>query len=147
MNISIILGRLTKTPEIKSSASGTKVINFTLAINKKYKDQDQTSYINCVAFNKTAEIIAAYTEKGSRLLVQGELQSRSYDNKEGQKVYTTEIIVSQITLLDSKKDSKEPEVDLPPSPRTEKLNDPYGMKKREEEAKAIMLDDDSLPFW
>jgi single-strand DNA-binding protein len=147
MNISIILGRLTKTPEIKTSANGTKLLNFTLAVNKKYKDQDQTSYINCVAFNKTAEIIAQYTEKGSKVIVEGEIQTRSYD-KDGIKVYTTEIITNQITIIDFK--SKDAQQDAPvpqSSPRSDRLNQhKETIEKRLEESKQITIDSDLLPF-
>jgi single-strand DNA-binding protein len=145
MNISIILGRLTKTPEIKTSANGTKLLNFTLAVNKKYKDQDQTSYINCVAFNKTAEIIANYTEKGSKVIVEGEIQTRSYD-KDSIKVYVTEIVVNQVTIIDFK--SKDAQQDAPvpqSSPRSQEMLLKADREKREKEIKES-ISDDSLPF-
>jgi single-strand DNA-binding protein len=146
MNISIILGRLTKTPEIKTSANGTKLLNFTLAVNKKYKDQDQTSYINCVAFNKTAEIIANYTEKGSKIIVEGEIQTRSYD-KDGIKVYTTEIIANQITIIDFK--SKDAQQDAPvpqSSPRSQEMLLKADREKREQEIKESIDFQGELPF-
>ena len=149
MNLTILLGRLVKTPEIKTSASGVKILNFTLAVNKKVKEQDITNYINCVAFNKTAEIIAQYTEKGSKIIVEGELQSRSYD-KDGAKVYVTEVIVGQVTIIDWKeKQGQLVEVDPPQyqeSPRTKALNQHQEtINKRKEEAVALVKDDD-LPF-
>ena len=144
MNIAIILGRLTKTPEIKTSANGTKLLNFTLAVNKSYKGEEQTSYINCVAFNKTAEIIAQYTDKGNKIVVEGEIQTRSYD-KDGVKVYLTEIVVNKTTIIDFK--SKE-EKDTPvpqSSPRSDRLNQhKETIDKRLEEA--TIINNDDLPF-
>ena len=147
MNLTILLGRLVKTPEIKTSASGVKILNFTLAVNKKVKEQDVTSYINCVAFNKTAEIIAQYTDKGSKIIVEGELQSRSYD-KDGVKVYVTEVIVGQVTIVDWKEKQEQPteKVEFQESPRTKALNQHQEtIAKRKEEVKTLIKDDD-LPF-
>lgn len=145
MNLTILLGRLVKTPEIKTSASGVKILNFTLAVNKKVKEQDITSYINCVAFNKTAEIIAQYTEKGSKIIVEGELQSRSYD-KDGAKVYVTEVIVGQVTIVDWKEKQEQPAPTFQESPRSKALNQHQEtINKRKEEAVALVKDDD-LPF-
>jgi single-strand DNA-binding protein len=144
MNIAIILGRLTKTPEIKTSSNGTKLLNFTLAVNKSYKGEEQTSYINCVAFNKTAEIIAQYTEKASKLIVQGEIQTRSYD-KDGVKVYVTEIVVNQVTIIDFK-DKQEKDTPVPPSsPRSDRLTQhKETIEKRLEEA--TIINESDLPF-
>ena len=150
MNLTILLGRLTRVPEVKTSANGNKVLNFSLAVSKKYKEQEQVSYINCVAFNKTAEIIGQYTEKGSKIIVEGELQSRSYD-KDGVKVYVTEVIVSQVTIIEWKeKQGQLVEVDPPQyqeSPRTKALNQhQQTIAKRKEESEIISLNSDDLPF-
>jgi len=144
MNIAIILGRLTKTPEIKTSANGTKLLNFTLAVNKSYKGEEQTSYINCVAFNKTAEIIAQYTDKGNKIVVEGEIQTRSYD-KDGVKVYLTEIVVNKTTIIDFKS-KEERDTPVPPSsPRSDRLNQhKETIEKRLEEA--TIINNDDLPF-
>ena len=146
MNLTILLGRLVKTPEIKTSASGVKILNFTLAVNKKVKEQDVTSYINCVAFNKTAEIIGQYTDKGSKIIVEGELQSRSYD-KDGAKVYVTEVIVGQVTIVDWKeKEQPTEKVEFQESQRSKVLNQHQEtIAKRKEEVKTLVNDDD-LPF-
>ena len=147
MNLTILLGRLVKTPEIKTSASGVKILNFTLAVNKKVKEQDVTSYINCVAFNKTAEIIGQYTDKGSKIIVEGELQSRSYD-KDGAKVYVTEVIVGQVTIVDWKeKEQPTEKVEFQESPRSKVLNQHQEtIAKRKEEVKSLEIPDSELPF-
>ncbi len=94
-----ILGNLTRDPEIRALPTGNKVVSFSLATNRSWKDQsgkkqDATEYHNVVAFGKLAELIAQYSKKGSSLYVEGRLQTRSWDDKEsGQKKYRTEIIV------------------------------------------------------
>lgn len=107
MNKFIALGNLTKTPELRYGQSGTAVVRFGLAINEGYGDKKQTSFINCVAFGKTAEAISNYTDKGSKVLIDARVQTGSYDKKDGSgKVYTTDFVVNKIEFLDSKKDNK-----------------------------------------
>jgi single-strand DNA-binding protein len=97
INKAIILGNLTRDPELKALPSGIKVASFSLATNRTWKDQagkkqDATEYHNVVAFGKLAEIIAQYSKKGSSLYVEGRLQTRSWDSDQGKK-YRTEIII------------------------------------------------------
>jgi single-strand DNA-binding protein len=118
-----------------------------LAINKKVKEKDQVSYISCVSFNKTAEILNQYADKGSLVLVDGELQSRSYE-KDGKTVYVTEVIVNKVVLLDNKQKSDKVEVEPQPSPRSQTLNKPKSeFEQRKQDVKELLGDtDDSLPF-
>jgi single-strand DNA-binding protein len=118
-----------------------------LAINKKVKEKDQVSYISCVSFNKTAEILNQYADKGSLVLVDGELQSRSYE-KDNRTIYVTEVIVNRVVLLDNKQKSDKVEVESKPSPRSVALNKPKSdYEKRQDEVKELLGDtDDSLPF-
>src|SRR5699024_1164930 len=98
-----LIGRLTKAIDIKATNSGTTVGNFTLAVSRTFgKKEQEADFITCVAFNKTAEIVSQYTDKGSQIAVVGRIQTRNYENKEGQKVYVTEVVVNQVQLLDSK---------------------------------------------
>jgi single-strand DNA-binding protein len=105
VNKVILLGNVGKDPEIRSTPSGTMVANFTLATSDRYQDaqgnwQDRTEWHNLVAFKRTAEIIRDYVKKGSRLYVEGKLQTSSWDDKQtGQKRSRTEIIVNDISLL------------------------------------------------
>jgi single-strand DNA-binding protein len=142
VNTVILLGGLTKTPEIKVSGE-TKILNFSIAVTRK-TNKDKVSYINCVAFNKTAEIIGQYADKGSKIIIEGELQSRSYE-KDNQKIYVTEVVVNTVTVIDWKQKDKV-EVEAAPSPRTQALlgNHDKTIDKRLEEAKT--LDSDDLPF-
>jgi len=105
VNKVILLGNVGKDPEIRSTPGGTMVANFTLATTDRQKDQqgnwqDKTEWHNLVAFTRTAEIIRDYVKKGSKLYVEGKIQTRSWDDKEsGQKKYRTEILVNEMTLL------------------------------------------------
>ncbi len=93
-----LIGNLTRDPEIKALPSGVKVLSFTLATNRTWKDQsgakkDATEFHNVVAFGKIAELIAQYVKKGGSLYIEGRLQTRSWDAADGQKRYRTEILV------------------------------------------------------
>ncbi|HVZ82618.1 MAG TPA: single-stranded DNA-binding protein [Terracidiphilus sp.] len=105
VNKVILLGNVGKDPEMRSTPGGTLVANFTLATSDRQKDaqgnwQDRTEWHNLVAFTRTAEIIRDYVKKGSKLYVEGKIQTRSWDDKEtGAKRYRTEIIVNDISLL------------------------------------------------
>jgi single-strand DNA-binding protein len=109
MNSVYLTGRVVKEHELKVTGNGNQVLGFTLAVQK---DKDNAYFLNCVAFNKTAELLNAYTGKGSKVLVEGSLSSRSYDNQEGKKVYVTEVLVNRVEFLDSKKET-ETKDDLP----------------------------------
>jgi single-strand DNA-binding protein len=147
-NNTVLVGRITKALEMKTTTNGVNVLSFTLAINKKVKEKDQVSYISCVSFNKTAEILNQYADKGSLVLVDGELQSRSYE-KDGKTVYVTEVVVNRVVLLDNKQKSANIEVEPKPSPRSVALNKPKSdYEKRQEEVKELLDDikESDLPF-
>ena len=104
INNVILVGRLTKDIEIRQTTSGSKTANFTLAVNRTSKKdgQQDADFINCVAWNKTAELMAQYLHKGSLIGVEGRIQTRSYENQQGQKVYVTEVLVNMIQFLGSR---------------------------------------------
>lgn len=108
MNNATLLGRLTKQPELKQTQSGQSFCTFTLAIDRKYKNQDgtrDTDFIPCVAWRHTAEFIAKYFHKGERMAVTGEIRPRSWEDDTGQRRYMTEVIVDQAYFADGKRDS------------------------------------------
>lgn len=102
MNKVILSGRLTATPELKSTQSGTSVTSFTLAVTRSY-DRNKTDFIDCIAWRGTSEFITKYFVKGDPVVVEGELQKREWQTKEGQKRYATEVIVSNAEFSLSKK--------------------------------------------
>ena len=102
MNTVSLAGRLTKDPETKMTSGDLMIASFTLAVNRKKKD-DPADFISCKAFGKTAETIATYLHKGSLIGVNGRIQTGKYDNKEGRTVYTFDVIVNEFEFLESKK--------------------------------------------
>ena len=101
INVVVLVGRLTREADMRSK-DDKAIAKFSLAVNRMKKDE--ADFINCTAFGKTAEIVEKYTHKGSRVAVRGKIQTGSYTNKEGQKVYTTDVIVDDLQLLDPKSD-------------------------------------------
>ena len=108
LNKVILAGRLTADPELKQTQSGLAVLTFTLAINRRFaKGTDgqaaqQADFITCVAWRQTAEFIARYFRKGSCLCVTGSIQTRSWQDQQGQKRYATEVVVDEAMFVDSK---------------------------------------------
>lgn len=99
MNKVMLIGRLTRDPELNFAAgSGTAVTRFSLAVKRPFK-KDESDFINCVAFGKTGETIAQYITKGRQLAVTGSIRTGSYDAKDGSKRYTTDIIVDSFEFL------------------------------------------------
>ena len=94
INRVVLVGRMTRDPELKRTAQGDAVTTFTLAVNRNYtKDgQQQADFINCIVWRKPAENVERYCSKGSLVGVEGRIQTRSYDNSQGQKVYVVEVI-------------------------------------------------------
>lgn len=101
MNKVILIGRLTKDPELNFAAgSGTAVTRFSLAVTRPFK-KDETDFINCIAFGKTGETIAQYLTKGRQLAVTGSIRTGSYDAKDGTKRYTTDVVVDSFEFIGS----------------------------------------------
>ena len=112
INKAILLGRVGKDPEIRSTAGGTIVASFSLATSERQKDEqgnwaDKTEWHNLVALNRTAEVVRDYVKKGTQLFIEGKIQTRSWDdNRSGQKKYRTEVLVDELTLLGSRQNSE-----------------------------------------
>ena len=99
MNKVILIGRLTKDPELRYAAgSGTAVCRFTVAINRQFK-KDETDFINCVAFGKTGETIAQYITKGRQIAVTGSIRTGSYESNSGEKRYTTDVVLDGFEFI------------------------------------------------
>lgn len=105
LNRVVLVGRLTKDPEFRTTQSGVDVATFTLAVNHNFKSKNgeqQADFINCVVFRKQAENVNNYLNKGSLAGVDGRLQSRSYENKEGNRVFVTEVVCDSVQFLEPK---------------------------------------------
>ena len=105
INRVVLVGRLTKDVELRKTNSNTSVCSFTLACNRRFQSQQggQTAdFINCVAFGKTGEFLEKYARKGTKFVVEGRIQTGSYTNKEGQKVYTTDVVCENVEFAESK---------------------------------------------
>ena len=128
INNIVLVGRTTKTIELKQNKNGTNYVQFTLAVNRPYKDeqgQQQADFITCVAWNKTAETIANYVLKGTLIGVEGRLQVRNYENEAGVRQYLSEVLVNRFTFLESKKSSTIPEPVEPFNPAMESNINPF----------------------
>ena len=136
MNKVILIGRLTKDPEIRYSQgeNTTCIARYTLAVDRKFKQEGQPTadFINCIAFGKLGEFAEKYLHKGVKIAVVGRIQTGSYTNKDGQKVYTTDVVVEEQEFCESKSQSNS-QPQPTPSNDNSWLNIPDGVE-------------DSLPF-
>ena len=137
MNKVIEIGRLVKDPEIRYSqgANPTAIARYTLAVDRKFKQEGQPTadFINCIAFGKLGEFAEKYLHKGVKIAVTGRIQTGSYTNKDGQKVYTTDVVVEEQEFCESKSQSNS-------QPQPAPSNDNSWMSIPDN------LDDSSLPF-
>lgn len=138
MNKVILMGRLTREPEMRQTPQGTSVTRFTLAVNRRYakEGQQQADFINCVAWRQTGEFIARYFNKGAMIAAVGSIQTRSWDGQDGKRQYATEVNVDEAYFTGSKSES-----------------DSYGKSKDSNEYKSDYSDfedfdgsEDDLPF-
>lgn len=105
MNHVQLIGRLTKDPELRYTSQGIAVATFTLAVQRNYSDNNgerQTDFIQCISWRKLAETIVNHLVKGSLIACEGRIQTRNYENQQGQRVYVTEVVVNEVQFLESK---------------------------------------------
>ena len=112
LNKVVLCGRMTADPELKQTASGIAVVSFTLAVNRRYQTKNadgaqaqQADFISVVAWRQTAEFISRYFRKGSALCITGSIQTRSWQDQQGQKRYATEVVADEAMFVDSKNDA------------------------------------------
>jgi len=151
VNKVFLLGNVGKDPEVRSTSGGMAVANFSLATSDRFQDaqgnwQDRTEWHNLVAFKRTAEIVRDYVKKGSKLYIEGKIQTRSWDDKEtGVKKYRTEIIVNDLSLLSGREE-------VGGSSRSSNTSSaPSNMDQRQpaasdEYSQAAEISDDDIPF-
>ena len=128
MNNVSLIGRMVKDPEIRTIGKETAVLNFTIAVDRNYTDDDgnrPADFIGCVAWRNTAEFISRHFKKGDPVAVCGSIQTRSYDDSEDNRHWITEVVVDQVYFCGSRKPAEEK-----PEPAAKPSRDKYGYKKK-----------------
>lgn len=146
INRVILIGRLTKDPELKYTSSGAAVGTFNLAVNRQFTNANgdrEADFINCVIWRKSAENFANFTHKGSLVGIDGRLQTRNYENQQGQRVYVTEVVVDNFSLLESRASGQS---DAKPYANTQNQTQSKPADTFANKGQAIDISDDGLPF-
>ena len=151
LNKVVLCGRLTGDPELKQTQSGLSVVSFTLAVNRRYQShsadgqaQQQAAFISCVAWRQTAEFISRYFKKGSSLCITGSIQTRNWQDQQGQKRYSTEVVVDEAMFVDSRSESQQRSAAAPAAGQ-QYAPEAYATPGAAENFDVIKGDDD-LPF-
>lgn len=116
INRVVLTGRLTKDAELKATFTGNDVTSFTLAVDGFNKEQNNTNFINCVAWNQQAKFITTYCKKGSLVAIEGRLQTRNFDRKDGTKATATEVVVDRVENYSPKEYTQAESVNQNPAP-------------------------------
>lgn len=137
LNSVVLVGRLTKDPELRYTPSNQAVTTFSLAVNRPFKNQNgerEADFINCVIWRQQAENLANWAKKGALIGITGRIQTRSYENQQGQRVYVTKVVADGFQLLESRKD------------REGGQSQGYSQPDFGRQAEPFSIDDDMLPF-
>jgi len=163
INRVVLVGRLTRDPELRYTPNGAAVANFTLAINRPFTNQQgdhDADFIQVVVWRRQAENTANFVGKGSLVGVEGRLQTRSYENNEGRKIFITEVVADSVQFLEPRnaRSNASPNTNYsqqppsnnntsyqPPAPNNGS-NDPFGEDPFADDSKPIDISDDDLPF-
>ena len=138
MNRVCLIGRLTKDTELRATPNGTYTTSNTIAVNRNFKNANgeyDADFINIVAWRNTAEFLCKYAKKGSLVGCEGRIQTRTYEDTDGKKVYVTEVLVEQVDLLEKKQENRETNVET----KQEPVNDPFA-----DFGETVQLDDNFL---
>ena len=147
MNKVFLSGDLTRDPEIRYTNTGKAFTRMGIAINRRYKDKESVDYFNLVAWEKTAEFCGRYLHKGSRVLVEGRLQTNSYENKDGVKVNAVDITVDNIEFADSKRSTSGDDNNSAPANNSyQERRQPAPPKKTYDDFGGEPIDPDDTPF-
>ncbi|MBC3888460.1 single-stranded DNA-binding protein [Acetobacterium paludosum] len=145
MNKVILVGRLTRDPDVKNTTTGKAVATFTLAVDRRFKNKDgqkEADFVPIVVWGKQAEIAGQYLSKGSQIGVSGRLQVRSYDAQDGQRRYVTEVVADEISFLSSSRKDSTGGNPQASAPRSDNNMSVMGL----DEDFHLMADDDDIPF-
>lgn len=155
-----LVGRLTKEPDLRYTSNGTAAASFTLAVNRSFKNANgdrEADFINCVIWRKAAETLANYARKGTLLGVTGRIQTRNYENQQGQRVYVTEVVAENFQLLESKNSNSSQNTSATSVPKAQTNNYTQNQQNTSQanlglnpmddfSGTTIDINDDDLPF-
>ena len=137
INKVILMGRLTRDPEMRHTNSGTPVTTFSIAINSGYGENQRTDFVNCLAWNKTAEFVTKYFTKGKMIIVIGRITTRSWETQDGKRAYATEVVANEVTFGESK---TSPQLNTPQTAAQPPMQDD------DDDFTPLDEEDDDLPF-
>lgn len=137
INKVILMGRLTKDPELRYTNNKTPVCSFTIAVNNGYGEKQQTDFINCLAWNKTAEFVTKYFTKGKMIIVIGRIATRSWETQDGKRAYATEVVANEVNFGESK---TSPQLNTPQTAAQPPMQDD------DDDFTPLDEEDDDLPF-
>ncbi|MDQ0158372.1 single-stranded DNA-binding protein [Alkalibacillus salilacus] len=161
LNRTVLVGRLTKDPELRYTANGVAVANFTLAVNRPFSNQQgerEADFINCVIWRKQAENLASYMGKGSMVGVDGRIQTRSFDNQEGKRIFMTEVVAESVQFLESRNSNQGKQGGQPGNTSNQAQQSNQGGYQPQQQSQSkeqnpfedsgepVDLSDDDLPF-
>ena len=132
INKVILMGRLTRDPELRHTGKGTPVTSFSIAIDNGYGDNKRTDFVNCIAWNKTAEFVTKYFTKGKMIIVIGRITTRSWETQDGKRAYATEVVANEVSFGETK--SSQQTATQPP------------MQDDDDDFTPLDEEDDDLPF-
>lgn len=137
INKVILMGRLTRDPEMRHTNSGTPVTTFSIAINSGYGENQRTDFVNCLAWNKTAEFVTKYFAKGKMIIVIGRITTRSWETQDGKRAYATEVVANEVNFGESK---TSPQLNTPQTAAQQPMQDD------DDDFTPLDEEDDDLPF-
>lgn len=137
INKVVLMGRLTRDPEMRHTNSGTPVTTFSIAINSGYGENQRTDFVNCIAWNKTAEFVTKYFTKGKMIIVIGRITTRSWETQDGKRAYATEVVANEVNFGESK---TSPQLNTPQTAAQQPMQDD------DDDFTPLDEEDDDLPF-
>lgn len=155
VNNVVLIGRLTRELEVRTATTGREVCNFTVAVNRNFKNAQgeyDADFVSCVAFGQTAKFMGQYLQKGNLISVTGRIQTRNYDNDQGQRVYVTEVVVDNVSGLESRRSEQNNGMYSAPTPAatTPPTGGPGSFMDKPKPNPAptaeFSISDDDLPF-
>ena len=140
LNCALLVGRLTRDPELRRTGSGKAVTSFNLAVERNFKSDDQEAdFINCVCWGKIAENTERYCSKGFLVSVDGRIQTRNYENNQGQKVYVTEVIADSVQFINTRKENQT-------APQASVNNYVHNESIHQFEDEGLIMEEDDIQF-